>query len=534
MIDSKGIVSRIILSLGVFATLYAGFSSIDYLSQYLHLSDEISSYNGLVHAAETGVPLKAPHPESVMFDPEEDYSVYFSHRFISYFNVPAYFVLEALDLSIEDWYGAWPFILSLIIILGFIWIKPKSPNAEEILVLFVPTILSSWSLASLHFVRYYGYMYVFTIICSYAAYKFYYSKKPFLWRIIGVVLILTLPGLFHQTLFILLAFGLLAIVVDFFVSGVHKEYKRSNLVLGASGIIALLITAIFIPALRLNVALNRFLQEWDPSTFSQAIGNYMEVNNPSGAGFFLVNLILLVFGTFLSFRGSDFYRRFFRLSAGFFLFGLIVYSMVMGGAFNPPFGFNRYYLTIHISYLISAGLFVIMVLDELKRFVKLPMKATNILLIACMIFYLSVGNVFGAFSLDDQNFSLIPRYEVGLTDMLDKEYRKTVKKDQQLVFITGQVGLIQHYFPQVPAYRLGPYTTLDELEEISKAYPNKSDIIYFLMVKSRAQQRVVVFMTSILPEFDGEMKIKGDQLQKAFREIAPTVRAQIPEAEFID
>ena len=500
----------------------------------MHLSDEVSSYNGLVHAAETGVPLKAPHPESVMFDPDEDYEHYFSHQFIIYFNVPAYFILDAIGLSIEDWYGSWPFILSLFIILTFIWIKPKSSNAEEILVLFVPTILSSWTLASLHFIRYYGYMYVFTIVCSYGAYKIYYSKKPFLWRIIGVVICLTIPGLFHQTLFSLLAFGLLSILVDFFVSGLHKEFKRTNLLIGIAGVFALLLSAIFMPILRLSVAINRAFKEWDPSTFGQAIENYLEVNNPSGPGFFMFNLLLLVFGTFLSLRRSDFVGRFFRLSAGFFIFGLILYSMLMGGAFNPPFGFNRYYLTLHVAYLISASLFVYMVFDVLLQLIKFSFKSSHAIVLLSVVLYLLIGNVFGKYSMDDQNFSLIPRYEVGLTDMLNQEHEKAKRKGQQLVFVTGQMGLVQHYFPEVPAYRLGPYTTLDELEQISNAYPNKTDIIYFLMVKSRAQQRVVVFVKTILPEFNGEMKIKGDQLQKAFREIAPNVRAQIPEPEFVD
>ena len=521
--NSKSVlIRRIVLSLGVLVMLYAGISSVNYLDKYLHLSDEVSSYNGLMHAVKTGVPLDAPRPESVMYDPDEDYDVYASHKFILYFNVPAYFVVNGLGLRVEKWYGAWPFLLTMVIALAALWIRKKDSGPEELIVLLMPTVLSSWTLSSLHFVRYYGYMYVFGIVCSFAAYKLYTSERPYWLRVLGVLILLLVPGLFHQTLFSLLAFGIIALTVDFFTSGLRKEYPRWLVIGGAIGITALLTIAATVPAVRLNVAIERFFREWDPSTFGQAIGNYMSVNNREGAGWFLFNLILLVGGGYLSFKRNDFFARFFRLSAGYFLFALVLYSMIMGGVFNPPFGFNRYYLIVHVAYLLSIVTFTHMVLAQVFELATRSWTPAVVITIAGAFLYLAAGNIFSPFTMDEQDFSLIPRHDQKALDYVTAQTDQLEKQGSDVVFITGQVGLLQHYFPDIPAYKLGSKTTIDDLHEAAQNHPDA--IYFFVMLNKPPRQPVFEFVKAIYPNFTGEMLIKGKQLIRAYDELAPAIK----------
>lgn len=521
--DSKSVlIQRIVLSLGVLVMLYAGISSVNYLDKYLHLSDEVSSYNGLIHAVKSGVPLDAPRPESVMYDPEEEYDVYESHKFILYFNVPAYFVVRALGEKVEKWYGGWPFVLTMIILLVALWLRKKDSGPEELIILFIPTVLSSWTLSSLHFVRYYGYMYVFGVVCSFGAYKLYHSNRPYWQRLIGTLVILLVPGLFHQTLFSILAFGVIALAIDFFASGLHKEYSKKKIIGGAFLIGILMIVAATVPAFRLNVAIARFFRELDPSLFTQALGNYMYVNNPEGPGWFLFNLIVLFGGGYLSFKQSHFFARFFRLSAGYFLFTLFLYSMIMGGEFIPPFGFNRYYLIVHVAYLLAIVSFTYMVLHLAIQLAKKSWTPTVAITIAGAFLYLAAGNIFSPFTQDEQDFSLIPRYETDALEFLQSQVEVIQQEGKNVAFVTGQVGLLQHYFPQIPAYRLGTKTTMDDI--YGYATENPKAVYYFVMLNKVPNQPVAEFLTAIYPEFRGEMLIKGKEIKKAYKNLSPAIK----------
>ncbi|QTN38477.1 hypothetical protein HZ996_04710 [Cryomorphaceae bacterium] len=520
--NKPSIIQRVVLSLGILAMLYAGISAVNYLDKYIHLSDEVSTYNGLAHAVESGVPLAAPHPESVNFNPDLEYKTYDSHRFILYFNVPAYFILQALNVSVEKWYGGWPFVLTMLIMLLALWIRPTDQGPKELAILFLPTILSSWTMSSLHFIRYYGYMYVFGIVCSFAAYKIYYSKRPYGVRVLAASLLLLIPGLFHQTLFSILVFGLLAMIVDFFTSGLHKEYPRKLLLAGGGALIALLVAAATIPALRLNVAIGRFFREWDPSTFGQALGNYMDVNHPEGAGWFLFNLIMLFGGGYLALKRNDFYGRFFRISAGYFVFALVLYSMIMGGTFIPPYGFNRYYLIVHVAYLVSIGLFGVMAFEFVAEKLKKNWSPIPVYVGVIVLAFLAVGNVFSPFSMDEQNFSLVPRYERDVLDYLDSQIQIIENKEREVIFVTGQVGLVQHYYPQYRAIKLGPKTRMEDFYEIGKANPKA--VLYVVMANKPPRNDVAEFLRAIYPKFNGEMKVRGKEMVRAYEQESPRIK----------
>ena len=284
----------------------------------------------------------------------------------------------------------------------------------------------------------------------------------------------------------------------------------------------LLVIVAIVPAFRLNFAIERFFREWDPSTFWQAAGYYMEVNNPQGGSWSLFNLIVLFGGGYLSLKRSDFYGRFFRLTAGFFLFSLILYSMLMGGIFKPPYGFNRYYLILHVSYLISIGLFVYMLLDRLLQLLKKEVRVSYLLVGATAFAYLAVGNIFSPFTPDKQDFSLIPRYDEGLIRYTDSQLNNIYAQGREVIFISGQAELLQHYYPEVPSYSLRLETTMEELRDLGKRNPEK--IFYIFLTTKPRRNDVQEFLLTIYPDFKGEMLVRGRDLVRAYQNEASRIK----------
>lgn len=383
----SSVIERIVLILSLGVLLYAGVDAINEQGLWLRQSDETKSYSGLLHTVSTGVPLDAPRPESVMFDPDKEYEVYRSHRTISYLNVPVYYVLESLDISMEKCYGGWPFVLSLIILVLALAFQRSKTSARELAVLFLPTALSTWTLASLHYIRYYGYAYVFGIVCSFAAYQVYASSRPYWFRVSSVIILLLVPGLFHTTLYSLVAFGIMAMAVDF----------------------------------------------------------------------------------------------------------------------KPPYGFNRYYLIIHIAYIICSGLLVYMVLDELlkRTSVEVPSSIPYALLIVLLFF--GIGNVFSPYPMNDQNFSLVPSYKSGLLDALNKDVRKANRKEYDLVVVNGQSGLIRHYFPTAYTQRVTGRSDIGEVRQVALDHPD--GVLFFIMMTKGIPRELDELIEYIYPEFEDNMKI---------------------------
>lgn len=383
----SSVIERIVLILSLGVLLYAGVDAINEQGLWLRQSDETKSYSGLLHTVSTGVPLDAPRPESVMFDPDKEYEVYRSHRTISYLNVPVYYVLESLDISMEKCYGGWPFVLSLIILVLALAFQRSKTSARELAVLFLPTALSTWTLASLHYIRYYGYAYVFGIVCSFAAYQVYASSRPYWFRVSSVIILLLVPGLFHTTLYSLVAFGIMAMAVDF----------------------------------------------------------------------------------------------------------------------KPPYGFNRYYLIIHIAYIICSGLLVYMVLDELlkRTSVEVPSSIPYALLIVLLFF--GIGNVFSPYPMNDQNFSLVPSYKSGLLDALNKDVRKANPKEYDLVLVSGQSGLIRHYFPTAYTQRVTGRSDIGEVRQVALDHPD--GVLFFIMMTKGIPRELDELIEYIYPEFEDNMKI---------------------------
>lgn len=383
----SSVIERIVLILSLGVLLYAGVDAINEQGLWLRQSDETKSYSGLLHTVSTGVPLDAPRPESVMFDPDKEYEVYRSHRTISYLNVPVYYVLESLDISMEKCYGGWPFVLSLIILVLALAFQRSKTSARELAVLFLPTALSTWTLASLHYIRYYGFAYVFGIVCSFAAYQVYASSRPYWFRVSSVIILLLVPGLFHTTLYSLVAFGIMAMAVDF----------------------------------------------------------------------------------------------------------------------KPPYGFNRYYLIIHIAYIICSGLLVYMVLDELlkRTSVEVPSSIPYALLIVLLFF--GIGNVFSPYPMNDQNFSLVPSYKSGLLDALNKDVRKANRKEYDLVVVNGQSGLIRHYFPTAYTQRVTGRSDIGEVRQVALDHPD--GVLFFIMMTKGIPRELDELIEYIYPEFEDNMKI---------------------------
>ena len=383
----SSVIERIVLILSLGVLLYAGVDAINEQGLWLRQSDETKSYSGLLHTVSTGVPLDAPRPESVMFDPDKEYEVYRSHRTISYLNVPVYYVLESLDISMEKCYGGWPFVLSLIILVLALAFQRSKTSARELAVLFLPTALSTWTLASLHYIRYYAYAYVFGIVCSFAAYQVYASSRPYWFRVSSVIILLLVPGLFHTTLYSLVAFGIMAMAVDF----------------------------------------------------------------------------------------------------------------------KPPYGFNRYYLIIHIAYIICSGLLVYMVLDELlkRTSVEVPSSIPYALLIVLLFF--GIGNVFSPYPMNDQNFSLVPSYKSGLLDALNKDVRKANRKEYDLVVVNGQSGLIRHYFPTAYTQRVTGRSDIGEVRQVALDHPD--GVLFFIMMTKGIPRELDELIEYIYPEFEDNMKI---------------------------
>jgi hypothetical protein len=496
----SSVIERIVLILSLGVLLYAGVDAINEQGIWLRQSDETKSYSGLLHTVSTGVPLDAPRPESVMFDPDKEYDVYRSHRTISYLNVPVYYVLESLDISMEKWYGGWPFVLSMIILVLALAFQRSKTSARELAVLFLPTALSTWTLASLHYIRYYGYEYVFGIVCSFAAYQVYASSRPYWFRVSSVIILLLMPGLFHPTLYSLVAFGIMALAVDFFVSKVYKNYESKLILYAVVGGLASVVLLFALPFLRLAKILKRFGKELDLELTGQAISNYMKINNPEGLFWFMFNITLVFAGLYLSFRRKDFYGKFFRLSLGYFFFGLVLFSMLMGGDFNPPYGFNRYYLIIHIAYIICSGLLVYMAIDELlkRTSVEVPSSIPYALLIVLLFF--GIGNVFSPYSMNDQNFSLVPRYKSGHLDALNKDVRKANRKEYDLVVVSGQSGLIRHYFPTAYTQRVTGRSDIGEVRQAALDHPD--GVLFFIMMTKGIPRELDELIEYIYPEFE--------------------------------
>lgn len=520
--SKKGISSifavRIAYSLSLVLIAWAGWQAVDELSVFLASSDEISSYNAVVHAAETGVPLKAPHPDALLFDEEEKYPVYTSHLVISYLNVPAYYVAHALGWNFEWIYGAWPFFLLLTALFVGLWVRPTASWPKELTLLFLPTILSSWTLASLHFVRYYSYSYVFMLVCAYSAYAAYSSKLRYAFRVLLALIILFIPGLFHQVNFTLLVFGVAVIGFDFFKSGRHKLYEKRTLVMGAVGLVVLFGLAFFNALFRATV--RQFLAEVDFSLTFQAMGNYFKVNQPSGFFFVMGPLILFFIAFVWSLKKKAFVNRFFYMSLGYFFFSWFILSVVMGGEFNPPFGFNRYYLVVHLAYITALGTSVYILFEAaIEKLKNEVIKPVYPFVFVVAVLYLSVGNLLSPYSLKDQNYSLIPRFERPILSVLEKE----IEKQGEMVFIVGRPSLLVHYFPQVPCYAWNYDLTLESLEEISKAHPNATIWLLF-GYQNLVQPKTLEFVKNILPQYRDEMLIKSSELSKSLKYQGPILK----------
>ena len=511
-------VERLIYSLAIFLAVWAGYSVVDELSIFLAASDEINSYNAVVHAAEGGVPLKGPHPDWLVYDANSEYPVYGSHLVISYMNVPIYYFAQATGISMELLYGCWPYFLILGIVFVAIWVRPNARWPKELTLLFLPTILSSWTLASLHFIRYYSYSYVFMIVCAYFAYRVYTSELRYALRLLLTLVLLFIPGLFHQVNFTLLVFGFGIIVFDFFRSGRHKLYEKRTLITGAVGFLVLFGLAFFNGLFRATV--RQFLAEVDFSLTFQAMGNYFKVNQPSGFFFVMGPLVLFFAATVLSLKKKKFVNHFFLLSLGYFFFSWVILSVVMGGEFNPPYGFNRYYLIVHIAYIVALGTGVYILLEALIEKLKwknVPPVYPFVALVGAL--YLTVGNVLSPFNVRDQNFSLIPRFERPILDVVEKE----MEKHSETVFLTSRPAMMMHYFNEVPCYAWSTSLTLEELKVIAETHPNGTIWVLF-GYQNVVRPEIMELVLTILPEYQSEMLIKSSELTKVLDYYTPVLK----------
>ena len=506
---NQALLVRIVYSLAIALMAWAGWQAVDELSIFLISSDEVMSYNAVVHAAETGVPLKAPHPNWSIYDAAKEYPVYQSHLVISYLNVPIYYFSKVSGISFELLYGCWPYFLILGIVFVGLWVRPTARWPKELTILFLPTILSSWTLASLHFVRYYSYSYISILTFGYLAYKVYQTKIRYPFKVLIAFLLLFIPGLFHQVNFTLLVFGFTVIIFDFFKSGIHKEYSTKSLVIGGVGLVALF-SASFLNSL-FKFTVLQFIEEINTSLILQAMGNYFKVNQPSGFLFVMGPLILFFVAFVLSLKKKAFVNHFFYFSLGYFFFSWFILSVVMGGEFNPPFGFNRYYLVVHIAYIVALGTSVFILIgaaiDKLK---KESIQPVYIFVAVVAGLYLTVGNVFSPYNLIDQNYSLIPRFERPILDVVNKE----MEKHKETVFLTYRPNMMMHYFSEAPCYNWSTGLTLDRLKEIAETHSDATIWVIF-GYGSRVRPEILELVTTILPEYRDEMLIKSSELKKA-------------------
>lgn len=515
---SQTLLVRLIYSIAIALMAWAGWQAVDELSVFLVSSDEVMSYNAVVHAAESGVPLKAPHPNWSIYDAAEEYPVYRSHLVISYLNVPIYYFSKASGISFELLYGCWPYFLILGIVFVGLWVRPTARWPKELTILFLPTILSSWTLSSLHFTRYYSYSFVLLIVCGYFAYRIYSGKLKYGVRVLLALSILFIPGLFHQVNFTLLAFGFAIIVYDFFKSGRHKEYSTKSLIMG-SILMVVLFGLSFVNTMFRSTVL-QFLAEIDTSLIGQAMGNYFRVNQPRGALYVMGPFLIFVLAFIFSLRKKAFVNHFFYFSLGYFFFTWFVLSLVMGGEFNPPFGFNRYYLITHVAFLIAIGTGVYIILEEglikLNKPGFLPIYPFVLLI---SIAYLAVGNVFSPYALEDQNFSLIPRFERPIIDVVNKEKAKF----EETVFLTHRPNMMMHYFNEIPCYYWSADLTLDDLREIAETHPSATIWVLF-GYQNKVRPEIREFALTILPEYQSEMMIKASELAKALDYYKPILK----------